>query len=240
VRTDTILLTHTTLAALTPLIPIPFVDDYVRAWLLRRLVRALAEAHNLPIWDDEVRTLIDEPRKSYIGSFFKGLILTPVRKILRKTFMVLAGKRVVELATEVYHRGWLIELALDRGWCAPHGVRSATEVRAGIEEVLKQMPVIQSPVTSALRVGFERSQSTLADVFATLRSLLARYGYAMPADDQVARVVEEAEAEGVDSIVEQLRRALMDVPQEHFDRLDELLTKELAPSDMLVGSVDDA
>jgi hypothetical protein len=214
--------------ALTPFIPLPFVDDMVKGWLARRMVQQLAEAHRLKIWDDEVNTLIADPPKNYIGGFIKKAILLPVRFVLRKIFMVLAGKHIVDLATETYHRAWLIDLTFARRWCAPHGPRSAAEVREGIDAVLKLTPVATSPITRALKLGLERSQPLLADVYDKLRARLGGHHGRMPGDDDVSRAVDDAEATGIGGVVEQLRRALFEVPSEHFVELERLLARELA------------
>ncbi len=233
--TDGILLTHTTLIALTPLIPLPFVDDWVRGWLLRRMARGLAEAHRLRIWPEEIRVLVELPSSSWVGGMVKGAILSPIKKVLRKTFMFLAGKRIVDIASETYHRGYLIDLAFARGWCEPHGDCSAKELRSAIDAVLKEVPVSQSPVTTALRAGFEEAQSTLADVYTSLR---ARIG-GVPTEATVARAIDDAEAAGLGGVVASLRRALLEVPREHFEALERALAQRVLPDGIPLGTSDE-
>jgi uncharacterized protein (DUF697 family) len=57
---ETVLLTHAVLVALTPLIPLPFMDDWVRGHLERRLVKTLAREHGRDLSDEDARALMDE------------------------------------------------------------------------------------------------------------------------------------------------------------------------------------
>jgi hypothetical protein len=230
-----VILTHVTLIGLTPFIPLPFVDDLVKGYLQRRMVRSLADGHGLRIWEEEVRQLADDSKGgSLIRGAIKSAALAPLRLVLRKTFMVLAGKRVVDLASEHYHRGWMLDLAFANGWCAPHGGRSPREVRQAIDDLLKETPMTKSPVTRALKVGFERSPEALMATYQSLRSRLATLRGDRPGDDEVARVVDGAEEdpEGLGGVVEQLRSSLTDVPREHFDQLEQRLRVRLGPIEL--------
>jgi hypothetical protein len=225
-RTDAVLLGYSVVVGLTPLIPLPFVDDAARGYLLRRMVRAIAEAHQHRLWDEEVRELADERAGNLMRGIFKSLALAPIKLILKKAILVLVGKRVVDLVSEVYHRGWLIDRAFANRWCAPHGTRSAREVRAAIEALLAETPVSTSPVTEALRVGFERSRDGLARAVIALRS---RFGN-QDVDGAVARGVENAakdEGTSLGAVVAELRAALTTVPREHFEALERRLADKL-------------
>lgn len=216
---DGVILTHTTLAALTPLIPVPFVDTAARNHVMRRLVRSLAELHHLRIWDAEVRTLADEPSSSLLKGIAKGAVLAPFKFLLRKTFMFLAGKHIVDLASRSYHFGFLMDRAFARRWCAPAGKHSPEAIRKAVDKVLEAEPVASSPVTRALRVGFTESQRALFDVYTSLRS---RFSGMESAVDRVA-----SDDRGVASVIAALQHALTDVPKEHFDGLERKLAREL-------------
>ena len=58
-----------------PLIPLPFVDDMVQHFWERRMVRKLAEGHGLKIWEEEIRTLAQGPRKNVVAGIAKGVML---------------------------------------------------------------------------------------------------------------------------------------------------------------------
>ena len=48
------------LVGLTPLIPVPFVDDLVRGHLMRRMVRALAAERGRALSNEEVQALTED------------------------------------------------------------------------------------------------------------------------------------------------------------------------------------
>ena len=221
--------------ALTPLIPLPFVDDMVQARLERRMVRQLAEAHGLRIWEEEIRILAEGPKRNVVAGIAKGVVLAPVKRILRKVFIVLLGKKMIDVATRTYHVGWMIDLAFARGWCSPVGPHRAREVRAAIDRVLVQVPLATSPVTRALKAGYESSREALGDLFERMQ---AQMGVLKrdPRDDKVDGVLGDAESDGVMAkIIEQLRHALFDVPDEHFVDLERRLARELGEPEDPVG-----
>jgi hypothetical protein len=230
---ERLLLTHATLVALTPLIPLPFVDDLVKGYLQRRTVRKLAARHGLRIWDEEVKQLADDPSTTagaFVGGLAKKLVFAPVRAILRKTFLVLAGKSVVDLASRSYHHAWLIDRAFAHRWCAPAGTRTAKEVRSAVDEVLKETPVATSPITRALKLGYERSQSALVDGYTRLRTRLS--GLTGASDASLEDAVEDASEAGVYDVVTQLLDSITSVPREHFDDLEDRLRRKLGPIEL--------
>jgi hypothetical protein len=230
---ERLLLTHATLVALTPLIPLPFVDDWVKGYLQRRTVRALAARHGLRLWSEEVKQLANDPPTTagaFVGGMAKKLVFAPIKKILRKTFLLLAGKSVVDLASHSYHHAWLIDRAFANRWCSPAGVRSAKEVRTAVDEVLKETPVANSPITRALKLGYERSQSALVDGYARLRARLG--GLSGVSDDAMDDAVEDASEAGLHDVVTQLLAAITAVPSEHFEELEARLRRKLGPIEL--------
>lgn len=224
---QTLLLSHTTFVALTPLIPLPFVDDMVQHRLERRMVRQLAEAHGLRIWEEEIKILAEGPKSNVVAGIAKGVVLAPFKRILRKAFIVLTGKKMIDLATRTYHVGWLLDLTFARGWCSPAGPHRAREVRAAIDRVLVQVPLASSPVTRALKAGYDSSREALGDLFEMVQAQMGVLRRE-PRDDQVDGILGDVEKQGVmDKIVEQLRRALFEVPDEHFVDLERRLAREL-------------
>jgi hypothetical protein len=215
---QTQILTHAVLVGLTPLIPLPFIDDMVREILERRMVRVLASAHGLDLSPTDVRALADAPKESWLKGAAVSVLLLPARMILRKTFLVLQGKRIIDLASNCYHKGFLVDVAFADRWCAPVGPRPAHEVRRAIDAVCKEANT--APVEYALRTGFEQSRVALVTLVDVLRKRLGALR-GQPAEPEVAAVVEEAAQDkgGVGGIVERVRRAVAEVPSEHFEDL---------------------
>ena len=138
--------------------------------------------------------------------------------------MVLAGKKMVELASECYHRGWMLDEVLAQGWCAPAGPHPAADVRRVIDKILRDVPVAKSPITEALKVGYDASREALQQAFDKLKARLTRLRGGVP-PERVAR--EARDGADLGSVVDALRRALDDVPRDHFDGLRERLAARL-------------
>ncbi|RLB63466.1 MAG: hypothetical protein DRI90_06785 [Deltaproteobacteria bacterium] len=84
---DRTLLTHTALVALTPLVPLPFVDEMARNRLQRRMARLLAQRYDLLLQPAELARLADDQPGNVAGSLVKGLVLTPLRHVPLVVFL---------------------------------------------------------------------------------------------------------------------------------------------------------
>ena len=221
------ILVHATLVGLTPLIPFPFVDDMVKGQLQRRLVRTLADVHGLDLGMPDVKVLADDPPRSWVKGVAVSTALYPLRVVLRKTFIVLQGKRIVDLASDCYHRGYLTDHAFRERWCAPLGPRRAADVRAAVDAVCAEVPT--RPVAHALRTGFNEARAATTDLAGTLLRALGRVPPDAP-PEEVQRVVDDAALDSASGIAERLRRAVAEVPAEHFDDMRRRLDEKLGAS----------
>jgi uncharacterized protein (DUF697 family) len=226
-QNDGILLRHTALAAVTALVPIPILDVVLCGYVTRRMARALAQAHGLSLAEPEIEQLCDDDLRKILGGTLRGLLLAPIRLLLRRLGPIFVGNAVVARASECYHRGFLLDQVFTERLCAPAGTKSPRQVRAAIDEVLRERPVTTSPVTHALRVGLVRARAGLGEAFIRLRDRLAGRP---AANDQatVAEAVEDTQSSGLDAVVAQLTRALRDTPREHLDHLAGRVKHKLA------------
>jgi hypothetical protein len=221
---ETALLTHAVLVALTPLVPLPFMDDWVRGHLERRLVKALAREHGRELSDEDARVLMDEEGGLAAGLAEKAIKI-PLKLLLRKVFYVLEVKRAADIASRAYHRGYLVDYALREDHLAPAGPRSAREIRAALDFACASAPI--GPVEHAVRFVLESSLDALKSAAGELqrtmqRALRGSGPHVSAAREQVTGAVEAAaprEEEAVASVAERLRQALRTVPEEHFVRL---------------------
>lgn len=218
--TEDILLIHAALVALTPLIPLPFVDDIVQSRLQRRMVQALADRRKLHLGLDGVAAIADDEGAVVrgIGRLGRRLALVPLRFVLRKLLLVLRGKAIVDLASRTYHRGFLVDAAFAHGLCAPAGEASPHDVRRAIDAVLATVPVARSPITHAVQEGLEASGRSLLDIYARLRGEAKR-----DVDVAIDHAAESLEG----GPVEEMRRAIGEIPTAHFDELEQALLKKL-------------
>jgi hypothetical protein len=219
-----LLVTHAVLTGLTPLIPVPFLDDLVKAYFQRRLVRRLGERHGVALAPDEVSALADDPSSGCLSGCVVTLVLYPIKKLFRKIFFVLEWKRAVDTASRTYHRGLLYDYALGEGLVEKH---APPAVRASADAVLK-LEVI-TPVERAIRGAFTQSKSVMRGAAEVLRKAVG--GTPRGADpSDVAAAVEAVEAEeerAVGGIVGRILAAVEAVPQSHFDRLRDRLREQL-------------
>lgn len=234
-----LILTHAALAGLTPLIPIPFGDDVAKDYLQRRMVKALGDARGIVLSAEGIAILGDDAHRSWAMGAAKSVVLFPLKLILRKTFLVLAGKRIVDHASECYHRGFLVDYAFERRWCAPAGPRQPAEVRAAVDAVCRE--VTTAPIEHALKAGFAQSKVALQNVGELLQRITQRIRGTTPAKgaqeepvpppekeiEEVVETVAQGDARSIEGIVAQLRKALGQVPEGHFNDLRRRLDEKL-------------
>lgn len=153
------------LIALSPLIPIPFVDSHVETVLRRRLVRRMAEEQGVTIESPEIRVLADMPGSGCLGLLF-SVLLWPIKKILRVVFFFLSAKAMADTFSEVVHRGLMLSEALDAGLLPG----KEAEVRAAMDGALERVDtrVLEVSLTTA----FRESRSALGGVADAVRGFV--------------------------------------------------------------------
>lgn len=210
---------HSVLAGLTPLIPVPFVDDLAKTYFKRRMVRKLAAAHNQSFNDTDVATLADDPDSGCLAGCLTTALIYPLKAIFRKIFFFLEWKRAVDIVSHIYYHGDLLDCAFAEGWVAPYGPRDARQTRAAIDGILTQLNT--SLIERAVRGVFTQSKAAVSGAARLLqngfRSLRGK-----PSEQDVARVIESLEEEEereVAGVINQLQSAINNIPSEHFERL---------------------
>ena len=113
--TKQIMLVHAVLVGLTPLIPIPILDDYVKNHVERRLTSEVARKRGVELDEKEVATLTGDEDGSMLGSIAKSVVTFPFKLIFRKLFVVLEVKRASDEASRSFHRAYLLDRALSAG-----------------------------------------------------------------------------------------------------------------------------
>ncbi|MCC2670248.1 MAG: hypothetical protein K0Q72_2719 [Armatimonadetes bacterium] len=222
-----LLLTYSVLAGLTPLIPVPFVDDVVRDYFRKQLVRSLAGMRGVTLSREAVLALTAEPGGCLVSGCLAQVFLFPFKLIFRKLFFFLEWKRSLDLTSHTYHYGYLVDCALREGYLGPHSPRSVAEVRAAIDDVCRTAPV--KPVESAVAGAFRQSRSLLNTTVRTFTDTLRHItGRRDAARVEAALVgVEAQERQQVAGVVELLQERLRAVPDGHFRSLCEQLRARL-------------
>jgi hypothetical protein len=225
-----VLIMHAVLTGLTPLIPVPLVDDLVKNYFRKRLVRSLAAGAGRVLSDEEATALASEPDGGCLRGCAATVLVYPLKAVFRKVFYFLEWKRAVDLTSRTYHFGYLVGHALRRRGDAPslldtHGARAVNEA---IEAVCREAPI--KPLESAVGGTFGKSKSVLSAAAALLSRSLRRQP---PRPERVAEAIESIEPEEareLQPVVTRLQRSIASVPEEHFRSLRDSLEAKLNQS----------
>jgi hypothetical protein len=222
-----ILLTYAVLVGLTPLIPIPFVDDLARDYFRRRLVADLAALRGVPLQAPVVQGLTAEPGGCFAVGCLGQALLYPFKLIFRKLFFFLEWKRSLDLTSHTYHYGYLVDCALREGYLGPIAPRATAEVRDAIDAVCRTAPV--RPVESAVAGVFRQSRSLLGSAVGLITDTIRHLSGGRDAARVEAALggVEAEERKQVAGIVEQLQQRFSTIPDAHFRALYEQLRDHL-------------
>lgn len=156
---------HALLAAVCQFIPIPFLDDLAGDRVVRRLVDKLLERNGRTYGAQDIATLYQAPEQGIagrVGGFFKGLIMKPVKKVLRTAVIVITLRRALMTAARVLLLGRTLDRRLARGELAddePDDLRRqrAAQIDAAVRDVMS------SPERRGLLKLIRESASLLRD-----------------------------------------------------------------------------
>ncbi len=224
------LVMHALLVGLTPLIPVPVVDDLAKQYLQQRLVRSLAWVHDVPLSDAELKGFqsITPAHKGCLSGCLMTALVYPFKKLARKIFFFLEIKRAVDLTSYSYHYGYLLDYALRQGWAGGAGGRSWAVLDTALDEVCRTAPI--KPVEAAVRATFTQSKRLLLLPVNLISTQLERIkGPATPEKVKeglrAARTEENQEA--LNSLAARLQESLASVPESHFAALRAQLAQKL-------------
>jgi hypothetical protein len=225
------LVTHAVLVGLTPLIPVPLLDDLVKNYFRRRMVRGLAASAGRGLSDEELDALASEKERGCLPGCLVAVFVYPVKAIFRKVFYFLEIKRAVDLASRTYHYGFLIDYALRprAGGASALDLYGPKRVNEAAQAACLEAPV--KPVEAAIGGTFRKSRNVLLGAAAMLAGSLRRVSGRARAE-RVAQAIEEVEPEEqreLEPVVTRIQRSIASVPEEHFRdlraRFDALLER---------------
>jgi len=219
--------TYAVLAGLTPLIPIPFVDDMAKAYFKRRMVRLMAKTRGQALSSEDVKTLADDKDSGCLIGCLTAVTVYPLKKIFRKIFFFLEWKRAIDTVSHTYYLGYLIDYALGKQWLVPVGSIPAERVRLSIDSVLRQ--VNTSLIERAVVETFRQSKSALKNAAGLMKRALGGLSR-KTSEEQVERAIESIEQQEereVEGVVSQLMQQIQQIPSDHFERIKAMLAAEL-------------
>ncbi|HEV7894124.1 MAG TPA: hypothetical protein VGP08_26150 [Pyrinomonadaceae bacterium] len=212
------LVTHAVLVGLTPLIPVPLLDDLVKNYFRRRMVRSLAASAGRTLDEKELDALASERERGCLTGCLFTVLVYPVKAIFRKVFYFLEIKRAVDLASRTYHFGYVISYALRprEGGTSPLDLYGAKAVNEAAQEACRDAPI--KPVEAAIGGTFRKSRNVLRGAAALLAGSLRRVSGRAQAE-RVAEAIEAVEPEEereLEPVVTRIQRSMASVPEEHF------------------------
>ncbi len=218
---------HALMVGLTPLIPVPFVDDLARGYLLRRMVQALGQARGVVLDPPSLDELTREDGGGCaLGGCAGGCLTWPFRRLLRKVFLFLEWKRATDLVARTWLYGSMLDGLLAQGW-RPQGTGpSATRVRQAAETAMAEVGT--SPVLHASSLALGQARGSLEAGAALMQSALA--AWRRPTGAQVAQAVEAVEKEEEERLrpaTDRLLASLSGLPEAWRQRLRARFLEEL-------------
>ena len=212
------LVTHAVLVGLTPLIPVPLLDDLVKNYFRRRMVRGLAASAGRVLSDKELGALASEAERGCLTGCLVTALVYPLKAVFRKVFYFLEWKRAVDLTSRTYHYGYLVAYALQprENGASPLDLYGAKRVNEAAQAACLEAPV--KPVEAAIGGTFRKSRNVLRGAAALLAGSLRRVTGRRRAE-LVAEAIEEVEPEEereLEPVVTRLQRSIASVPEEHF------------------------
>jgi hypothetical protein len=153
-----------TLAGLSVLIPVPFVDDAFEGYFRRRIPGAVARSRGRAL-PAEVRAALDEEDAAGRGGCATlplRLTLGLLKRLSRKLLYFLTVKTATDRLSHYWYRAFLLDHMLDAGHMAdPDSARTAhrameqvlATTRGPLPQVARQMVVSSRNVWSALRLA---------------------------------------------------------------------------------------
>jgi len=212
-----LIITHAVLTGLTPLIPVPIVDDLVKSYFQRRLVRELTRVYTINLTEQDTRILADDPGSGCLAGCLGGALLLPFKLIFRKLFFFLEWKRAVDTVSRTFHQGHLLEVALQEKWFP--GQRNATEFRAASDAVCREVGT--GPIERAVGLTFSQSKTALKSAANLLKRSLGSIS-GRPDAERVAlaaEAVDEQEKREIEGVISRLQQSIQKVPDAYFNNL---------------------
>jgi len=195
------------LTALCPFIPVPFLDDWARDLLRRRLCLEQCRRCAADVGDEGVAVLACGPSAPVtaggcVGGCLVHGVLKPtleligklLTKIFRTVLIFLTAKDSIDTFSETFHVGYLVAVALERSHLADPRPERILAVRRAVE--ITVAGVDHRPIEQLARRAFRGSRRLLRRAAANVGGLLRRLRRSgqdelrgdLPLDQEAARL----------------------------------------------------
>jgi hypothetical protein len=223
------------LGGLTPLVPLPVIDDAALLRTRRRMITRICHHAGVFPTGQQVGILARGGRRWTVGKMAAKAAFYPVKKIYRKVLYFLAVKEAVDTFSRLFHQGYLLHVAIERGALGPPGGTPTNEATLGTAYAISGTleTVDTRPVNRVVKAVL-RSSGRL--VMASLRFFFRLFRRATP----LTRVQEkgadrerlEAASPATALLLDRLLEALWG--KEHYrEHLEAELVRRLWPPELL-------
>jgi hypothetical protein len=101
------IITYSILIGTSPMIPVIFIDEMVAGFWWKRLVRDLAQSHNIQLTNQQISELLAHNGVG-CSTGCSSILLYPIREFIREILFWLEVRRGVNLAARAYYSGILL------------------------------------------------------------------------------------------------------------------------------------
>jgi hypothetical protein len=216
---------HAVASGLTPLIPVPFLDEYALRRVREQMVRSILRERALSASDRMVTMLAGlHPREgSRLQQFVGKAALLSLRLAWRKAYKRFATalwvKDCVDMASLSLHHGYLLQHALAKGHLDARSIANediARRIHSAIDAACKELDA--RPVNHVLRRLFSGSQLLLTELAKALDKWTGS-----------PRMPQQGEEQEVASLAERLAAAMWE-ERGYFQSLESLYEKHFQAS----------
>jgi len=227
---------HSLLIGVALFVPIPFLDDRLATFLWKHMVSDLAKNHNRNLTREQLLALSYQSRFALSdGCMF--LIRRFFRELLQEILFFLEWRRAINLATDAYYSGYLLnELFAYEGFDPAKAGQYAVALQKAKQGINTKL------VQGVFRGTFRSGKGGLASIVKWLSSITVGYvkdSWTRRKNKKKMGAASEEQMENffemhrsrfqtmLKELIASLQTGIGDLPQEHFDDLRERLFTEV-------------
>jgi hypothetical protein len=227
---------HSLLIGVALFVPIPFVDDRLATFLWKHMVADLAKSHNRNLTREQLLALSYQSRFA-LSDGCMVLLRRFFRELLQEILFFLEWRRAINLATDAYYSGYLLnELFAYEGFDPAKARQYAVALQKAKQGINTKL------VKGVFQGTFRSGKGGLASIVKWLSSITVGYvkdSWARRKNKKKARAASEEQMENffemhrsrfqtmLKELIASLQTGIGDLPQEHFDDLRERLFTEV-------------
>jgi hypothetical protein len=227
---------HSLLIGVALFVPIPFLDDRLATFLWKHMISDLAKNHNRNLTKEQLLALSYQSRFALSdGCMF--LLRRFFRELLQEILFFLEWRRAINLATDAYYSGYLLnELFAYEGFDPAKAGQYAVALQKAKQGINTKL------VQGVFKGTFQSGKSVLASVAKWLSSITVGYvkdSWARRKNKKNTEIASEKQMENffemhksrfqelLKDLIASLQTGIGNLPKEHFDEIKNKLFAEL-------------